>query len=174
METPSQPVSQTVLLELLRGKGAHADPVACVEDLSADLAGRWASGHPHSIFQLLSHMNYWMTYERERIAGRKPVYPMHASESWPTEVAPASQKEWEQTVADFVSLLDEFAALARSPKSVLEREVPAMHPSQERFSSSVLAVILQMAAHNSYHTGQIALLRRALGVWPPRGGGDTW
>jgi uncharacterized damage-inducible protein DinB len=31
-----------------------------------------------------------------------------------------------------------------------------------------------MAAHNSYHSGQIAMLLRAFGAWPPAGGGDTW
>jgi uncharacterized damage-inducible protein DinB len=31
-----------------------------------------------------------------------------------------------------------------------------------------------MVAHTSYHTGQIAMIRRTLGAWPPRGGGDTW
>ena len=30
---------QRALTELLRGKGAHADPIACVEDVSAELAG---------------------------------------------------------------------------------------------------------------------------------------
>jgi uncharacterized damage-inducible protein DinB len=28
--------------------------------------------------------------------------------------------------------------------------------------------------HNSYHVGQIAMLRRMLGAWPPQSGGDTW
>jgi hypothetical protein len=26
----------------------------------------------------------------------------------------------------------------------------------------------------SYHVGQIALLRRQAGAWPPERGGDTW
>jgi hypothetical protein len=31
-----------------------------------------------------------------------------------------------------------------------------------------------MVAHNSYHAGQIATIRRALNAWPPKAGGDTW
>jgi len=31
-----------------------------------------------------------------------------------------------------------------------------------------------MGQHVSYHVGQIALLRRMMGAWPPPGGGDTW
>jgi uncharacterized damage-inducible protein DinB len=33
---------------------------------------------------------------------------------------------------------------------------------------------MEIIAHNSYHTGQIALLRRQAGAWPPERGGDTW
>ena len=35
-------------------------------------------------------------------------------------------------------------------------------------------MLWQTAVHNSYHVGQIAMIRRALGAWPPQGGGDTW
>jgi len=56
----------------------------------------------------------------------------------------------------------------------LSREVPAMHPKQETRTSTVLAILWQTLAHNSYHVGQIALVRRALGAWPPSGGGDSW
>jgi hypothetical protein len=37
-----------------------------------------------------------------------------------------------------------------------------------------MEVLYQLAAHNSYHVGQIVVLRQALGAWPPPGGGDTW
>lgn len=33
-------MSEPILKELLYGIGAHANPIACVEDLSANLAGR--------------------------------------------------------------------------------------------------------------------------------------
>jgi uncharacterized damage-inducible protein DinB len=40
-----------------------------------------------------------------------------------------------------------------------------------RTRSEAIALV---AAHNSYHIGQIVLLRRMLGAWPPPTGGDTW
>lgn len=65
-------MTQRALTELLRGKGAHADPIACVEDLSAELAARHVAAFPHSIGQLVFHMNYWMEYELRRIRERDP------------------------------------------------------------------------------------------------------
>jgi uncharacterized damage-inducible protein DinB len=41
-------------------------------------------------------------------------------------------------------------------------------------TETVLDVLWQMVAHNSYHIGQVAMLRRAFGAWPPASGGDTW
>jgi uncharacterized damage-inducible protein DinB len=46
-------------------------------------------------------------------------------------------------------------------------------PDQKR-QSTVYALLVQITAHNSYHAGQIALLRRQMDAWPPRRGGDSW
>ena len=96
-----------VLIELLRGTGSHVDPLACIEDLSLDVAA-------------------------------------------------------------------EFAKLAESPRAELDRQIPSAHAGDKTVAGTLEAVLWQMVAHNSYHAGQIALIRRALGVWPPRAGGDTW
>ena len=162
------------LLELLYGQGAHSNSVACVQDVSFDLAGRRADLFPHSIFQLLSHMNYWMTYELRRINLENPAYPVHASESWPTAPSPACESDWHRTIANFRELLANFARFGGSSLEVLSTEIRPANPSQEAFSGSVHAILWQIVVHNSYHLGQIAMLRRALGAWPPIGGGDTW
>ena len=89
-------MSERALTELLRGKGAHADPIACVEDLSAELAGRPVAGFPHSVAQLVFHINYWMEYELRRIREQRPKYPDHSAESFPAAAAPADAAEWDR------------------------------------------------------------------------------
>jgi uncharacterized damage-inducible protein DinB len=163
-----------ILIELLHGKGAHVDSLACVEDVSAKLAGCKCAAFPHSIWQVLWHMNYWMDYELKRIRDERPIYPSHATESWPGDSALPDEEGWKQTVDRFSNLIDELAVLAGSTQDILLRRVGFTHPTHSQQSSSILAVLWQTAAHNSYHIGQIALLRRALGSWPPRRGGDTW
>lgn len=165
---------ERTLVELLYGKYAHANPVACVEDVSFDLAGKRAGNFQHSIWQLVSHVNYWMDYELKRIRGEMPAYPAHAAESWPAHASPANEREWKKAIVQFKDFLAQLAALAESSPEVLAREVPATHPDHTRHSSSLHAVLWQTLVHNSYHVGQIAMLRRALGAWPPSAGGDTW
>lgn len=167
-------MSSRALSELLFGKGAHASPIACLEDLSAELAARHLPGFPHSIGQLVSHMNYWMDYELRRIRGERPAYPEHASESWPASPASADAQEWDRLRKNFAAMLAEFAALAESSSEQLARPVEPTHEGHAQIAGSLEAVLWQTVAHNSYHVGQIALLRRAFGAWPPRAGGDTW
>jgi len=62
-------MGDTTLRELVYGKGAHVDPVACVEDIPAELAARTLAGYPHSIWQIVGHMNYWMDYDLGTVAG---------------------------------------------------------------------------------------------------------
>jgi uncharacterized damage-inducible protein DinB len=163
------------LTELLRGQGAHADPIACVEDISSDLATTRVSAFPHSIADLVFHMNYWMNYELNRIRGEKPKYPEHNAESFPSPNA--RPQDWERLRRDFSWFLSEFITLAGSTQEELDRQVessPAALQQQSSNLNSLEAILWQMVAHNSYHTGQIALIRRALGAWPPKAGGDTW
>ena len=171
-------MTQRALDELLHGKGAHADPIACVEDLSAELAARRVEGFPHSVGQLVFHMNYWMDYELRRIRGERPEYPEHSAESFPAAPSAADPKqaalEWDRLREQFAGLLNEFTALAKSSRQELRRTIETGHEGDTKVAGTLEAVLWQMVAHNSYHTGQIATIRRALGAWPPRGGGDTW
>jgi len=165
---------ERTLIELLHGKSAHANPIACVEDLSPDLAARTVSGFPHSIWQLLSHLNYWIDYELQRIAGNAQQYSEHAAGGWLPTTAPPTAADWTAAVARFRELIDHLIRLAQSDLTALSREVPAAHAQQTGHTSTVGAILWQTMAHNSYHVGQIAMLRQCLDRWPPRAGGDTW
>lgn len=164
---------ERVALELIEGRGAHADPVACVEDLPADAACRKPPGFEHSVAELIAHINYWMDYDMKRMRGTPDPYPEHAVESWP-EFAKLSNVEWKKTVERFRELLRQLESVCRSGAEAWTKPAPPAHPSHERNISTIAGMIFQLIAHNSYHVGQIVDVRRAMGAWPPRGGGDTW
>jgi len=164
--------SELTLRELFRGQRSHADPIACVEDLTAELASRQVKNFPHSIWQIVLHLNYWMDYELKRMRGERPAYPTHAEGSWPSASAPQSETEWQRACADFRTLIDELSALSENRD--LGRDVENLHFSQGPRTYAVRDVLWQTMTHNSYHIGQVAMLRRMLDAWPPMGGGDTW
>ena len=169
IDYPKPTTNLQSLTELLRGRGAHADPIACVEDVSPELAERHVDGFPHSIAALVFHMNYWMNYELKRIRGERPKYPAHNSESFPS-----TRQNWDHLKRDLAWFLQEFASLAQSPRAELDRPIESVHEGDKKVAGTLEAVLWQMVAHNSYHAGQIATIRRALNAWPPKAGGDTW
>jgi uncharacterized damage-inducible protein DinB len=167
-------MKQDVLIQLIRGGGAHTDSLECVRDLTSDLAGRRVGNNPYTVWQLVCHIDYWIQYELDRIAGRRPVYPEHASESWPVEPGPRDAAEWQAEVARFDRLLTEMERLAASDEATLARPVPALHTSHGDRETSLLDVLWQTVVHNSYHVGQVVQVRRMLEAWPPPSGSDTW
>lgn len=121
------------LAELLHGIGAHADPVACIEDLPFEFASRQAEACPHSIAQLIFHMNYWMDHELRRIRGQKPVYPEHNAESFPPSPSPRDAADWDQMRRRFAELLNDFSALTNSSPEEMQRQIESVHDGDKKF-----------------------------------------
>jgi hypothetical protein len=192
-------MGDNTLRELIYGKGAHVDPVACIEDISAELAARRVAGYPHSIWQIVLHMNYWMDYELRKIAGENPSNPDHAIESWPQHPEPTARTqpkdraeaeglaepvrpaqwyapnyEWQSARQHFIDDLAKLASLADSDAATLDRLVSDVSAEKVARQTTVRSSLWQIVAHNSYHVGQIALMRRQFGSWPPARGGDSW
>ena len=115
-----------------------------------------------------------MDYDLRRMRGERPPYPEHASASWPPSDAAISDDQWRETIVACRGLLRQMAELAQSSPSELAREIEPLNPQHAKRASTLGGLLWQTLVHNSYHVGQIAMLRRMLGLWPPRAGGDTW
>ncbi len=149
----------------VEGFGAHADSSRALDGLDWQLAGRRVPGAPYTIQQSANHVIYWNGYSLAVLRGENPTAPQHDADSWPGPEAPASAAEWEAFVAAYKGSLAAVAAYIR------DGDLEGKTPSGRRLRADVLRA---MGNHVSYHFGQIALLRRMLGAWPPPGGGDTW
>ncbi|MCZ6691473.1 MAG: DinB family protein [Planctomycetota bacterium] len=100
MSTPEEILGEN-LVRSLSGLEAHVDTVSALEGLTCEVAGRWPTSSPHSIYQLVNHLIYWQEYCLAAIDGNDPPPPEHASDGWPGKERPASADEWEGTVARF-------------------------------------------------------------------------
>lgn len=150
------------LVRLLDGTGAHALSLGCVEALDEDRAATRMEGWPHSCHDILLHIVYWQDLFLARLQHMPAPFPATAAEGWPE----AGRNRWSDTVGRFSRGLDGAKGLARSAD--LSATVPEWRGIPVAEGISILA------QHNSYHLGQIVLLRRVLGAWPPPAGGDTW
>jgi hypothetical protein len=147
----------------LSGKGAHVETNKVFSGLDWKAAGSKPRGVPHSVYQLLRHMSYWQDWVVQWLKGKDPAVPRHASGSWPAEAGPSSRRDWNESVLRF-----------RRGLVALERGCRGAELSSGRGGKSRLEMLHAIGAHNSYHAGQVALVRQLLGKWPPPSGGLTW
>ena len=152
-----------VLGHALSGTGAHVETAAVFAALDWKLAAIRPEKAPHSVYQLLNHTLYWQEWVVRWVGGENPQIPKHAAGSWPGDPGPASRKEWEQAVRRF-----------RDGLKVLTRRSRDADLFSKGHTTSRLEMLQTIASHNSYHAGQVVLLRQVLGTWPPPSGGLTW
>ncbi|MFT4416816.1 DinB family protein [Fredinandcohnia humi] len=142
----------------LHGKNAHVDPLEVFEGLQWEKAGEKPENCPYSVWQILNHMIFWQDYYLAFLKGRVPNPPENDEVSWPNETTPSTETEWSEAVLQFSKGLME--AENEAKKDLKERKDPRL----ERSRGDILSTLM---AHNSYHTGQVALIRRIIGAWPP-------
>jgi DinB family protein len=148
------------LLNLLAGKGAHVEFDKALADFPVELRGKQVASAPHTAWQLLEHMRIaqWDILEFSR--DQNHVSPEWPGGYWPIAPEPPDAKAWGASIAQFKEDLEAMRSLIRDPKSDLYSRIP--HGEGQ----TLLREALVLADHNSYHLGQIVLLRKLLGSWP--------
>jgi len=149
------------LLALLRGKQAHATFDQSIKDLPSEHRGIAPEGLPYTAWQLLEHMRIAqrdiLDFSRNEDGGyMEREWP---AGYWPESAAPADDAAWKESVRQFRSDLNEFESLLNDPK----RDLFAPFPWGD--GQTLLREAMLIASHNSYHLGQLVLLRRILGDW---------
>lgn len=147
------------LSELLNGGNAHASLDDALKDISFDLLGEKPKNISYSIYQLTVHIRIaqWDILEFSRSPDH--VSPKWPDEYWPSETKPESKAEWEACIRQINSDRKEFVELLSVQKENLYKPFP--HGDGQ----TLLREALLLADHNSYHTGQIIVLRKLLNDW---------
>ena len=147
------------LLDLLRGHNAHADFDTVLSDFTSRLRGVKPPGAPHTGWQLLEHMRIAQSDILKFSQDAKHKSPAWPEGYWPKSEAPPSAASWNNSLRSFRADLKAMAKLVADKKTDLYARIP--HGSGQ----TILREALLIADHNSYHLGQIVVLRRLLGAW---------
>ena len=147
------------LLDLLRGRNAHADFDTVVADFPSRMRGVKPPGAPHTAWQLLEHMRIAQSDILEFSRDAKHKSPAWPEGYWPKTEAPPSAASWNNSLRSFRADLKAMAKLLADKKTDLFAQIP--HGTGQ----TILREVLLVADHNSYHLGQLVLLRRLLGTW---------
>ncbi|MEE8201108.1 MAG: DinB family protein, partial [Candidatus Acidoferrales bacterium] len=148
------------LLKHLDAEAAHVGFEKIVDDWPAALRGTKPAGAAHTPWQLLEHLRIaqWDILD----FCRNPNYQEleFPAGYWPATEAPPSESAWEESIKAFRADLEEMKKLVADPKTDLFARIP--HGEGQTYLREALLV----ASHNSYHLGQLVLLRRLQGAWP--------
>ena len=146
------------LLKLLEGKEAHADFDAAIGDWPVQLAGAKVANFPHTAWMLLEHMRIaqWDILEFSR--NPKHVSPKWPEGYWPASEAPPNEKAWTTAIAEFKRDMRTMEQLAANRRSDLFAKFPWGD------GKTLLREALLLADHNSYHLGQLVMLRKCMGI----------
>ncbi len=147
------------LIELLRGASAHADAKTVLSDFPADRRAVKPHGSPYNAWQLLEHTRIALEDILEFCVNPKYVAPKWPDDYWPKNETPATTADWDKSVASVLATIKEFEQMVGDGKSNLYAKIP-WGEGQTLLREAMLA-----ADHNSYHLGQIVLLRKQLDAW---------
>ena len=146
------------VIDLLTKGNAHITFDKAVEGFPVDRAGVRPSGSPHSAWELLEHIRI-AQYDIVAFSrgGEEPYRELKwPDEYWPASPAPANVQAWEASVAAIRADLDRFVSILRDPKRNL------YEPFSWGEGQTLLREAFLIADHNSYHLGQLMLVRRML------------
>ena len=155
----NQAVLRQQLIENLKTGNAHTSFPEAIKDFPAEMRGKRPKGSPHSPWELLEHMRIaqWDILEFSRDANH--VSPAFPDGYWPESPEPPDDKAWDRSVNGFCTDLHSFCALIGDESTDLYARIPYGS------GQTILREALVAADHNSYHLGQLLLLRRMLGAW---------
>lgn len=144
------------LLEFLRSGSAHIDFQSAVKDFPPALYEKVPEGAPYSAWQLLEHLRIALHDILDFCVNPKYTTLEWPKEYWPESAAPPSAEAWRASVRAVEADIAEFERLAGDPKSNLYAKIPWGD------GQTLLREILLAGDHNSYHLGQLVMLKKQL------------
>lgn len=146
----------------LHGEGVNVDTATVFDGMDWQQTGDKSGNFPHSVWELLFHMNYWQDFMLDLVNGQTPKSQNPDDESWPAAAVPESEDEWDSAVAYFLK------GLQKAEQEVgknLSEQVVADHTRADCLQTILL--------HNTYHAGQVVFARKIRGDWPLTANGSS-
>lgn len=149
------------LSELLDWRSAHADLHAAVTNLPPEHRGVAPAGLPYSPWQLVEHIRLAQADILAFCTQADYEEGSWPDDYWPPTPVPPDTGAWDASLAAIRRDLEALRAIVNDRERDLCAPVPA------GTGQTFLREILLVADHTAYHVGQLVVVRRLLGSWPP-------
>jgi uncharacterized damage-inducible protein DinB len=152
---------RTIIARLLDWEDAHASFDKIVSNLPPKLRGQVSAGLPYSPWQLLEHLRITQRDILDFCVNASYKERDWPDDYWPRTKAPPGDSAWEDSIESFRNDRHALKQLALDERIDLMAVVPTGE------DQTYLRELLLVADHTAYHLGEMVVVRRALGAWPP-------
>jgi hypothetical protein len=142
------------LVTMLQAPNAHPTLDGILDDFPIEHRGEKPEGFTHSAWELLEHLR--MAQEDILRFSTDPKYesPEWPEGYWPEKSQPEGSSDWSRSIETFQADLRRMIDLVENPASKLDE--PFAHGNGQ----TLLRECILLIKHNSYHFGQLMMLRR--------------
>jgi hypothetical protein len=146
------------VLFLLKGGGAHATFEDTLNGWPLQFTGIKVAKFPHTAWMLLEHLRIAQRDILEFIRNSKHVSPKWPEGYWPESAAPPNEAAWKASMESCKKDLQAMQRMVGDQKIDIFAKIPWGE------GQTILREALILADHNSYHLGQLMMLRKSLGI----------
>jgi hypothetical protein len=150
----------------LNGDNSHVSSERAFEGLTWREAVVQVPNSTNTIWHLLKHLNYWHDRFISRIEGMKVLPAKTSDDGWKFDVAPEDEASFKRELGKLLTGINYI-------EEYMSSQAKELHSSKGDYKNG-FTVIQAMASHISYHLGEVVMLRRMAGLWPPPSGGYSW
>jgi hypothetical protein len=147
------------LVNYLKKPHTHMSLSDAVKDFPTKLINENPPGVPYSFWELLEHIriSQWDMIDFIQNANYKEMeWP---KDYWPSKETKATKEMWDGSLEKFNNDLEILEKIIDNPEN--ELLVPIKHGKGQ----TIFREILQIIDHNSYHIGELIIMRRNLNTW---------
>ena len=135
--------------------------VATLHGLTAEQAQQRPLPGAHTIWEIVLHLETWLRIVHRRLEENKVIGPTD-EQNWPGLPATADASAWHQTQANLQQAHEQLlAAVAHLQDADLDRHLAPADDYPAGTPGPYYVLLHGLVQHTLYHTGQIALLRKA-------------
>jgi len=158
MNNDTAPIIKQLIDLIIKGN-AHVTFEKAVANISFENIGIKPDNLPYNVWMLVEHiritqadiLNFSINADYKELK-----WP---DEYWPKEEMPKDESEWQKCLDQILHDREEFINLLNKP--AVDLFTPFSHGNGQNLMREALLI----ADHNSYHTGEIVLIRRLLNDW---------
>ncbi len=148
------------LVHALVLRQAHLTFETAVADFPAAHYNTLVPKADYTIWRLLEHLRITQADILNYIENPDYQYRKWPDDYWSPASAEADGSMWQGTIDAFLADRAALVGIVRDPARNLFAQIPHGQPGH-----TILREILVIAAHNSYHIGELGSLRGTMGLW---------